>query len=78
MPTPGLWIRGFPERWRPMLSESRCLQFDPEILSDRHSGTPICQNSVLVPRRTHISITPSPEMHMGAVRTLDMFLGNEL
>lgn len=48
MPPCSLRIRGFPALTCLMLSESRCLPFDPEILSDRRGGTPICQNSVLL------------------------------
>ncbi len=48
-----LRIRGFPERTCLTLSESGCLPFDPEIPSDRRSGTPMCQNST--PTHTHTS-----------------------
>ena len=85
MPPRRLRIRGFPELTCLMLSESRCLPFDPEILSDRHSGTPICQNSVLFPHIAQTSAshppprppTPRTEIRTGAVRTPDMFSGRK-
>lgn len=51
-----------------MLLESTRLPFDPKILCDCHSDTPICQNSVLLPYQTHISLAPSRNPHR-AVRT---------
>lgn len=60
MPPCRLWIRGFPELAFLMLLESTRLPFDPKILSDCHSNTPICQNSI-----THTSASPLPEILTG-------------
>lgn len=72
-----LRIRSFPELTCPLLSQSRCLPFDPKILSVCHSGTPICQNSVLFPDHTNISLTP-PHISAQAVRTPDILSWRKL
>lgn len=77
MPQCRLRIRSFPQLTCLLLSESRCLPFDPGILSDRRSGTPICQNSVLFPHHTNISLIPSKNSTW-AIRTPDSFSGKEM